>query len=347
MKYSSKYIIYPDNYELGKAIDHYKKLQKKQGVVDDAPDNSVAVQDNFLHTVGNFELRNYGSNVLENARKTFELTLNETSREEKSLDWAALQNSLGNILAALGQKQNTVELFENAIQSFSNALDEFSLENTPLDWVVTQYNLGTAMQALGRQQSDSSLLKKSVKAYTNALLVWSREDVPQDWSLTMLQLGNSFHAYGKLLKGDRTLYKSVTSYKNALTGFNADSTPLEFAATHNNHGVALHYLAESEHSADHMEEAINSYETALTVCMEQQLPIHLAVLCRVNKSTARAALAELTNDAATAEEAADDFELTIECFRNSLQPLWLKHCQEQLIRSRSMVKNPGGYARED
>ena len=109
-------------------------------------------------------------------------------------------------------------------------------------------------------------------------------------------------------------------------------------STHNNRGVVLHHLGESEENAERLEEAIRSYETALTVCMEQQLPIHLAVLCRVNKSTARGVLAELTEDSAIAEETADDFELIIECFHSALQPLCLKHCEEQLSKAQLMVE---------
>ncbi len=72
--------------------------------------------------------------------------------------------------------------------------------------------------------------------------------------------------------------------------------------------------------------------------MEQQLPFHLAVLCRVNKSTARSVLAELTKDSAIAEEVADDFELIIACFPHVLQPLCLKHCEGQLTKAQSMIE---------
>ena len=99
----------------------------------------------------------------------------------------------------------------------------------------------------------------------------------------------------------------------------------------------VHNLGESEENPDRLEEAIRSYETALTVCMEQQLPIHLAVLCRVNKSTARSALAELTKDTALADDVADEFEVIIECFPNALQPLCLKHCEEQGNKARSLA----------
>ena len=100
----------------------------------------------------------------------------------------------------------------------------------------------------------------------------------------------------------------------------------------------LQNLAESEENAERLQEAIRAYETALTVCMEQQQPFHLAVLCRVNKSTARLVLAELTQDSVLADEVADDFEVIIECFPHALQPLCLKHCEQQMEKAREMTK---------
>ena len=175
-------------------------------------------------------------------------------------------------------------------------------------------------------------------AYTNALLVWTRDTYPEDWMRTMQQLGATLHTYGILLKGNRNLQKSVVAYKNALAALNADEYALELTATHNNRAVTLHHLGESEENPDRLKEAINSYEKALTVSMEQQLPIHVAVLCRVNKATAHNVLAHMTNDAALADEIADEFEVILECFPHALQPLCKKHCevQQKLARSQAV-----------
>ncbi|RLD04189.1 MAG: hypothetical protein DRI65_11180, partial [Chloroflexota bacterium] len=302
MKFSNNYIFYPDNLELVKAIDHFYGLRDDQTVINGASDSSVTVRDNFLHTRGNYEHHRYSTAVLNSARELFESTLTELSRAESPLEWAAIQNSLGNILSALAQQIMDVELYEKAIQAFTLALEEFSREETPLEWAAAQYNLGTATQALGRQLDDAKLLKESVDAYTDALLEWSRENSPEEWAMTMFQLGATFHTHGSLLKGNRTFQKSVVAFKNALAVFDADLHALALSATHNSRGVVLHNLAESEENAERMEEALRSYETALSVCMEQQLPFHLAVLCRVNRSTARAGLAELSKDSTIAEE---------------------------------------------
>ena len=338
MKYTKNYVFYPDNKALEQAIDHSIGMLSEALAETASPDNKITTADNFLHTRGNFEQHRFSANFLETAREALEISLTDKYREQEPAAWAATQNSLGNILGALAQQHRDVELYGQAIQCFNNALEGFDQEKLPLDWAATQFNLGTAKQALGRQEGDSSLLKASVDAYTNVLLVWTREQMPLEWASTMHQLGATLHAYGKLLKGNRNFQKSVVAYKNALAELDADTEALELTVVNNNRGTVLHHLAESEENAERMEEAIRSYDTALTICMEQQLPIHLAVICRVNMSTAKGQLAELTKNLALAEETADDFEMIIELFHASLQPLCLKNCEEQLKKAQSLVK---------
>ena len=341
MKFSNVYIIYPENRALERAIANSIGMLSEEAAAAAVPDTKIAVADNFRYTRGNYEQHRFSSKVFESLREALELSLTDSppniSRDQEPLAWAETQNCLGNILAALGQQRRDAELFERAIQCFSNALEEFRQESSPLEWAATQYNLGTANQALGRLLDATKPLKIAVDAYTNALLVWTREESPEDWMFTMHQLGDTFHAYGKLLKGNRLFQKSVVAYKNALALLDADNYALELTAAHNNRAAALHHLGETEENPERLEEAIRSYEKALTVSMEQQLPIHLAVLCRVNKTTAQNVLSELTNDTGLAEEVADEFEVIIECFSHALQPLCLRHCKEQMDKARSLA----------
>ena len=339
MNYSNPYIFYPDNRSLERAIVSSLGLLSEELAALAVPDTSTTVADNFIHTRGNFEQQHFSTNILEPLREILEGLVTDEYREQEPLAWAETQNRLGNILGALGQQQHDAALYEKAIACFNSALEELKQEDSPLDWATTQTNLGTALQALGRQESDSKILNSAIDAYTNALLEWSRKETPEEWALTMFQLGATFHAYGKLLQGNRTFQKAVVSYKNALVEFDADNHALELVATHNNRGAVLHNLAESEENPERLEEAIRSYETALTVCMEQQLPIHHAVLCRVNKFSAHSVMAELTKNTALADEVADEFEIILECFPHALQPLCAKYCEEQMNKMRKMAES--------
>ena len=337
MKYSNNYILYPVNRALERAIASSLSMLDEDLIETATPDKNVTVADNFLHTRGNYEQRSFSSNILAPLRDALEASLTEEYREQEPSAWAENQNRLGNILAALGQQYRDTEVFEKAAQCFNNALDVLKQEESPFEWAATQANLGTASQALGRLQEDPKLLNTAIDSYTNALLVWSREESPEEWMTTMHQLGVTFHEHGKLLKGNRQLQKAVVAYKNALAVLDADNYAFELTATHNNRAAVLHHLAESEENPERLIEAIKAYEKALAVCMEQQLPFHLAVIIRVNKATAQNVLAELTSDAVLADEMADEFELIIECFPHALQPLCLKHCEEQMNKAKSFA----------
>jgi len=330
MKRSTLYLLYPANKALERTIADSLCLLSEQDAAATMPDTQVAVADNFRYTRGNYEQHRYSTRIFERLREAMEASLAASPR-------AKTHNDLGNILAALGQQRRDAALFEQAVQCFEQALEIYTQEDTPQEWAATQYNLGTANQSLGRLLETTNPLKLAVDAYTNALLVWTREAHPEAWMQTMHQLGVTLYTYGIQLKGNRQLQKSVVAYKNALAALNADDHALELTATHNNRGITLHHLGESEENPDRLKEAINSYEKALTVGMEQQLPIHVSVICRVNKATAQNALAQLTNDAALAEEMADEFEVIIECFRHALQPLCLKHCEEQLRMAQAQL----------
>ncbi|MBU0621742.1 MAG: tetratricopeptide repeat protein [Gammaproteobacteria bacterium] len=342
MNFSTAYLLYPPNRALERSIADSLGLLSAELAAAAAPDTQVAMADNFRFTRGNYEQHRYSARIFEPLREALEAALNDDaakiSRDREPQDWAAKQNDLGNILAALGQQRRDVASLERAIQCFGKALEVFTRESAPQQWAATQYNLATANQTLGRQSEATAPLKTAVDAYTEALQVWTREQSPQDWMLTLHQLGATLYTFGKQLKGNRQFQKSVVAYKNALATLNADDYALELVATHNNRGVTLHNLGESEENAARLKEAINSYELALTVSMEQQLPIHVAVLCRVNKATVQNSLAQLSNDAVLAEEVADEFEVIMECFPHALQPLCLKHCEEQMKLARSQQR---------
>ena len=347
MKFSTNYILYPENRALQRAIANSLGMLNAEAVAAATPDTRVAVADNFRFTRGNYEQHRFSSRIFEPLCEVLEAALTDAPapsayRDHRPSAWAEAQNNLGNILAALGQQRRDAALFEQAIQCFSKALEVFTQEDSPLEWAATQYDLGTANQSLGRLLETTQPLKLAVDAYTSALLIWTRDEHPEDWMKTMHQLGAALHSHGKLLKGNRQFQKSVVAYKNALAALDADNYALELTATHNNRAAVLHHLGESEGNAERLKEAINSYEKALTVSMEQQLPIHLAVICRVNKATAQNSLAQMTNDAALAEAVADEFEVIMECFPHALQPLCMKHCREQMQQAR--LKAPDSQA---
>lgn len=90
------------------------------------------------------------------------------SRDRMPLDWARTQNSLGNALRTLGERESGTARLEEAVQALRAALQEQTRERDPLRWATTQKNLGNALWALGARESGPVRLEEAVQAYRAA-----------------------------------------------------------------------------------------------------------------------------------------------------------------------------------
>ena len=83
------------------------------------------------------------------------------------LNWAMMQNNLGNALAALGAQERSVNRLEEAAQAYRAALEERTRERVPHDWAFTQFNLGGVEITFFELTLDPSHLDKA-ESYANA-----------------------------------------------------------------------------------------------------------------------------------------------------------------------------------
>src|SRR5580698_3523394 len=60
------------------------------------------------------------------------------SREKQPVEWAMLQNNLGNALAALGERESGTQHVEEAIAAYRGALEVYVRSRQPLEWAMTQ-----------------------------------------------------------------------------------------------------------------------------------------------------------------------------------------------------------------
>ena len=65
--------------------------------------------------------------------------------------WARTQNSLGNALLRLGERESRTARFEEAIAAYREALKENTRERVPLEWAMTSMDLGSALVLLGER----------------------------------------------------------------------------------------------------------------------------------------------------------------------------------------------------
>ena len=95
--------------------------------------------------------RDFGNHTaLIRAIAAYRAALQDRTRARVPLDWAKTQNSLGNALAILGQRERGTARLEEAVAVYRAALEERTRARVPLDWAMTQNNLGNALWTLGR-----------------------------------------------------------------------------------------------------------------------------------------------------------------------------------------------------
>jgi uncharacterized caspase-like protein len=252
-------------------------------------------------------------------------------RAERPLDWAGVQNDLGNALLFLGKRESGTVRLEEAIAAYRAALLELTRERIPLKWANTQNNLGVALGTLGERESGTARLEEAVAAYRAALLEQTRERSPDEWARTQNNLGNALESIGLRESGTTRLEEAVLAHRAALLEQTRERTPLQWAATQNNLGIALQSLGERKNNIAQLEEAAAAYRAALLERTRERVPLDwaatqsnlgalLANLGRRESGTARleeaiaayrASLSETTRERAPLSWAGTNYNLGI------------------------------------
>jgi len=227
-----------------------------------------------LYTQG----KEFGDNAaLSEAIQSYNAMLATVSRETESLDWAKVQNALGNALETLGERESETTRLEAAVAAYTKVLEVRTRDKTPLDWATTQNDLGQALARLGERESGTTRFEAAIQAYSAALEVRTQDHTPLEWAATQNNLGNAQLRLGERESGTTRLEGAVAAYTEALKVRTQERTPLEWATTENNLGVALQTLGERETGTARLEAAIAAFTEALKVSTRERVPLDWAM----------------------------------------------------------------------
>lgn len=144
-----------------------------------------------LHTLGFCHLRlaerSTNDRHLIVARNAIEASLKKTNRKKDPLNWAVLQDGLGNVLSEKGQRESDPELLGQAIAAHRAVLKvgiEHKSDNEKHYW----NNLGIALRKLGEIIQSDGALKEAEEAVTTALSLKDKVADPLDWERTQNNL---------------------------------------------------------------------------------------------------------------------------------------------------------------
>jgi tetratricopeptide (TPR) repeat protein len=202
---------------------------------------------------------------LEYAVAGFREALRLVHRADHPLQWAALQNDLGNALERLGERSKETMFLNEALAAYEHALTERSRDKVPGEWVETKTGLGVTLWALGRRERSTERLQQAVQAFREAQQELDREAAPVQWSVVQLNLRNVLLEISLREGGDTHLRQAVNAFRQALEALHRQAAPFEWATTQNSLSCALRSLGEHEQRRELLDQA----ERAALLALEE------------------------------------------------------------------------------
>jgi len=264
--------------------------------------------------------------------------LKEYPRTNAPLRWAGIQNTLGNALRALGEREPDTAQLEEAVTTYRAALSAYTA--VPLLSAATQNNLGNALQLIGARQNNTARIKEAIDAHHEALKVLSLKQSARDFAATQNSLGNALLLIAEHETGTTRLKEAVTAYDEALKVYDRTTLPLFWAGIQLNRATALRMIGEREPGKARLKNAIAGYREALTVYSREHNPLDWAMSIG-NQAIAMMLLADRNGDLAMAEKAVASMAAACKTFQDTGHQAFAKEMQTKLPLAQALVKRLG------
>jgi tetratricopeptide (TPR) repeat protein len=284
------------------------------------------------------------------AIERYKRLLDLLSRERVPIEWAAIQNDLGNALSTLGAHESDTTHLEEAVAAFRAALKELTRQRAdPNIWIIRQSNLGNALFILGERESDTTHLEEAA-AFRAALTEQFRKSLPSFWAATQNNLGNALQALGgrererERESGTARLEEAVAAFRDALKEYTRERVPLGWAAAQNNLGNALWHLGWAQSSTERLEEAVTAYRDALKIRTRERLPLGWA-MTQNNLGNALRDIGEHESGTVRLDEAVTAYSDALKEYTRDRVPLeWAMSTGNQGVALRLLAERRGDLA---
>lgn len=258
------------------------------------------------------------------------IAVDECTRDSAPIHWARAQNTLGNVLGELGEREGRRDYLEQAIVAYHGALKVYKRNPFPLDWAGAQMNLGIAYRRIGVRESDTRSIKRAVKALDAALLEFDPDSNAIEWSLSQMNLGNAFVTLGERESGSRRLLQAVAAYRASLRATNRATRPVDWAMRRSHLSAALWTLGDRlysqgdrEGSLSSLRRALAAVRPALSVLEGRHLLLRHWAGAQGNFGNAARTYGKLTDDVAVLECAVTAYRSALAAVsREDLPALW-------------------------
>ncbi len=230
---------------------------------------------NRAYEIGSVKLQK--AEYINRAIKAYQNALKMYIEEQFPVDYAMIQNNIGNAYVTMAEVEDTAQNCKKSIKAYQNALKIYTEKQFPIQYVMTQNNIGNAYVRLAEVEDKTQNCKKAIESYKNALKIRTVEQFPIKYAMTQNNIGA---AYGRLAEVEdkaQNCKKAIGAHQNALKLYTEKQFPIQYASIQNNIGIAYRTLAEVEDKAQNSRRAIEACQKALQISTEKQLPIQYAM----------------------------------------------------------------------
>jgi len=223
-----------------------------------------------------------GLNDLDKARyqrlaiKAFEGALLFYPPEQFPINYAEIQNNLGNAYQALGEMEDKESNCQAAIAAYQEALKIYTRDRFQMDYAAVQNNMGNTHRTLAEVKNKANHCKQAIFHYQNALNFYNRTNLPKEYAMTQNNMGIAYATLAEIENTVSNCQQAIAAYQEALTIYTRDRFPMQYANTQNNLGTAYGTLASVEDKAENCKAAIAAYQEALTIRTRDRFPMQYA-----------------------------------------------------------------------
>ena len=106
------------------------------------------------------------------------------------MDYAMIQNSLGNSYHQLAEYEGKVEKNQKALTAYQEALKVYTMERFPMVYGITQINIQAIYCVLADAEERPEYYRSAFKAYEEALKVFTEAKYPEKNKLIRSEIKN-------------------------------------------------------------------------------------------------------------------------------------------------------------
>ncbi|MDO8359753.1 MAG: tetratricopeptide repeat protein, partial [Devosia sp.] len=292
-------------------------------------------------------------------------------KDRAPLDWARIQDRIGQTMQTLGERIEDTTTLEKSIGYYEAALTVRTEANDPTEWAKSQNNLGNALFTLGARTGDLDLLAKSIPPFDAALRILTPEAEPLRWTTvannraaSLVQIAQATYdatsgaEMAAMMAGEADpgsvpvvkqakdkatamLDEAVEATQSAIASTSRAGNPFGWAMLQHTRATALQQRGEMNHVADDLRQAADAYRVVLEVHTKEQTPAQWARTSN-NLAIALKKLSDETDDPVPLKEAIDIYRAVIELTPRANLPLDWADRQESLGNALAMLSQYEG-----